>query len=295
MLLAVCIVLSIAVFVLALKLHILRRSLDEMGQDLEDRLQTDTNVLLSLSTRDAHARRLATRLNRELRKLREQRQRYLSGDRELREAITGLSHDLRTPLTAIRGYLDLLHREEKSPEVEHYLSLIENRTDVLTGLTEELFRSSVILSTSEDLRLEPADIRAALEESLAGLYGAFRQAHIEPDISLPESPVLCMVDRSALERVFGNILSNALKYSSGDLTVSLSSDGSCTFTNTAPGLDRIQVERLFDRFYTVDAARKSTGLGLSIARTLTEHMGGTLKACYEADLLTLRVRFPRAG
>ena len=92
MLLLVYLLLLVSVVILALRLHTLHRALDEMGLDLEDRLQTDTNVLLSLSTRDRHARQLAVILNRQLRALRAERRRYQSGDRELRDAVTSISH-----------------------------------------------------------------------------------------------------------------------------------------------------------------------------------------------------------
>ena len=88
------------------------------------------------------------------------------------------------------------------------------------------------------------------------------------------------LDRAALARVLGNLLNNALKYSGGDLDVVLEEAGAITLSNAAPGLDEVQVGRLFDRFYTVESARSSTGLGLSIARTLTERMGGTIAARY---------------
>ena len=100
------------------------------------------------------------------------------------------------------------------------------------------------------------------------------------------------LDRAALSRVLGNLLANALKYSAGDLDVVLSPDGAITLSNAAPALDEVQVGRLFDRFYTVETGRGSTGLGLSIARSLTERMGGTISARYGAGRLWMEVRFP---
>lgn len=100
-------------------------------------------------------------------------------------------------------------------------------------------------------------------------------------------------DPTALRRVFGNILNNAVKYSDGDLQVTLTADGAVTFSNHASGLDQVQTERLFDRFYTVETARGSTGLGLSIAKLLTEEMGGVITATYEDGQLRIRVAFPQ--
>ena len=101
-----------------------------------------------------------------------------------------------------------------------------------------------------------------------------------------------MLDRSALSRVFSNLISNVLKYSDGDLKITLSGKGEIIFSNMASGLDEIQVGRLFDRFYTVEAARKSTGLGLAISKTLIEQMDGTISAKYENSRLSIYIYFP---
>ena len=286
-----CLVLLIIMLALLVKVRLLQKSMDEIARELGDRLSSDTNNPIFLSTRDAHARKLAAELNVQLRELRRQRLRYESGDRELKEAVTNVSHDLRTPLTAIRGYLELLEREDSSPETRRYLALIAGRAEAMKQLTEELFRYSVILSAAEELTLEPVDLVSALEESVAGFYAPLKERGIEPVIRLPEGPVIRRLDRAALSRVFGNILSNALKYSAGDLKIVMLPSGEVSFSNAAPDLDDVQVGRLFDRFFTVEAVRGSTGLGLSIAKTLAERMGGTVEAEYQWETLTIRVSF----
>ena len=288
----ICAALSALALVLLLRLRLLQKSLDDITDQLGDRLDGHTNNPIFLPTRDPHARRLAAELNVHLKELRRLRQRYENGDRELKEAVTNVSHDLRTPLTAICGYLELLEKGEKTPEQARYLALIVGRTEAMKRLTEELFRYSVAASMEDELTLEPVDLNGAVEEAVASLYGALVEAGITPAVSLPEGRVVRELDRNALARVLGNLLTNALKYSGGDLEVTLSPDGTVTLSNTAAGLDEVQVGRLFDRFYTVESGRGSTGLGLSIARALTERMGGTIGAQYESGRLAVAVRFP---
>ena len=163
---------------------------------------------------------------------------------ELKEAVTNISHDLRTPLTAISGYLDLLEKEEKSENVQRYLSQIQNRTEVLKNLTEELFRCSVVRA-SQDLKSECMDVVRVLEESLLSFYAAMQERGIQPLIELPDEPVL-------------------------------------------RDLDAVTGGKLFDRFYTVEASRNSSGLGLSIAKNLIERMGGTISAQYQDSKLIER-------
>lgn len=287
-----CAALAVLVLALILRLRLLQSSLDEIGRQLEERLGTDTNNPIFLSTRDPHARKLAARLNIQLKELRRLRRRYENGDRELKEAVTNVSHDLRTPLTAICGYLELLEKGDNTPRQARYLSLIAGRAQAMRRLIEELLRCTVAASLEDGLSPEAVDLNGAVEEAVAALYGAFIEAGIVPRVSLPPERVARSLDRAALSRVLGNLLANALKYSAGDLDVVLSPDGAITLSNAAPALDEVQVGRLFDRFYTVETGRGSTGLGLSIARSLTERMGGTISARYGVGRLWVEVRFP---
>ena len=189
--------------------------------------------------------------------------------------------------------LELLRREDASPQIRRYLSQVEGRVEAMKELTQELFRYSVTVSLPE-AAWEPVDLRGALEESLLSFYGAFQQRGIQPQVALPEGPVIRPLDRGSLSRVLSNLISNALKYSGGDLQVSLEETGALSFSNTAPGLDAVSAGRLFDRFYTVEAGRHATGLGLSIAKLLTERMGGTIQARFRDGRLTIILTFPEA-
>ena len=128
-----------------------------------------------------------------------------------------------------------------------------------------------------------------MESSISAYYSVLKQNHIVPEISIPDQQITGRVNENALSRVLGNILSNAVKYSDGDLKIVLSEDGDIRISNHASGLSEVQEERLFDRFYTVNTARKSTGLGLSIAKALMEKMGGTITADYRENVLEICV------
>ena len=283
-------ILLLIIFVLLAKVYFLRKSAQEISEAFRDRLTADTNTLIDISTRDPYMRQLAADINVQLRLLRQQRHKYLTGDRELKEAVTNISHDLRTPLTAICGYLDLLDNEDKSENTSRYLSLIGNRVEAMKQLTEELFRYSVILSTGE-LVLEPVCVNGVLEEGIAAFYGVLTSRDIQPEIHITETRIERQLNREALGRVFSNILNNALKYSDGDLFITLRDDGEIIFSNTASSLNGVQVGKLFDRFFTVEAARNSNGLGLAISKTLVEQMGGSISAELTNNKLIIYIRF----
>lgn len=285
-------VLTAVIAALLIKIYLLRKAAGEIQNAFADKLTTDTNTLIDIPSRDKAMRALANALNRQLRALYKERRRFEQGDLELKNAVAGISHDLRTPLTAICGYLALLKQEEDKKTVQRYLSIIQNRTAVLIQLTEELFGYSVILSEDAQCEKKPVAVGDVLEESIAAFYAALKAKQIVPKIQTPKTNVVRMLDRSALSRVFSNLLHNAMRYSDGDLEIMLTDTGKITFTNTAAGLSEVQVGRLFDRFYTVETARNSTGLGLSIAKTLIERMNGSILAQYENGRLCITILLP---
>ena len=286
----ICGILAVVIVILMVKIRIMQKSMDEICACVSEHLSSDTNQLIAVSSSDKHVRHLASEIARQLTELRRQRRQYISGDRELKEAVTNISHDLRTPLTAICGYLELLEAEEMTNNTRRYVEQISNRTEALKALTEELFRYSVISSVS-DLNYEKVNVGRVLEDTLISFYGAFEQKNITPNILLPDGVMIRTLDKSALSRIFGNIISNALKYSDGDFSVIMTETGEITFSNTASELSSVDVGKLFDRFYTVDSARKSTGLGLSIAKLLTERMGGHISADYREKTLSIMISF----
>lgn len=287
------IALAAIVLILSLKIHLMRRSAREIGQEFRDRLETETNTLIDIASRDRCMRRLAESINEQLRVLRSERHRFQQGDRELKEAVTNISHDLRTPMTAICGYLDLLETEETSEEVSRYLAVIRERSEVLKQMMDEFFCYAVATTPSYGMQYEEVVLNHALEECLSDFYALIRDRSIVPDVRMPEQKVIRHLDRKAVSRIFENIISNAIKYSDGDLAVTLTDEGEIVFANHATGLDEVQVGRLFDRFYTVRDASHSTGLGLSIAKALTEQMGGSIGAEYRAGQIQIKVKFSK--
>lgn len=291
----VIVILILCVAALLLKLYYMHKAAREIEEAFAERLITDTNTLIGISSRDSHMRHLANEINSQLRILRRERHRFQQGDLELKSAVTNISHDLRTPLTAVCGYLDLLEWEEKSPQAERYVDIIRDRTEVMRQLTEELFRYSVLSSPDYGVQVGTVSIGEVLEESIAGYYATLQAHNITPDIRMPEQKVVRSLNRAALSRIFANLLNNAVKYSSGDLDITLTEKGEITFVNTAAELDEVQVGKLFDRFYTVETGRKATGLGLSIAKLLVEQMHGSIKADYRRQRLYICIQLPEEG
>ena len=270
----VILLLVLIIMILLLKLYLIRLSLKEISTSLNKRIKGENNRLLGVSSRDSKVRELAVVLNEQLSLLRAERQRFQQGDLELKEAVTNISHDLRTPLTVTCGYVELLKGENLPEKAVRYLQIIENRCNVMRQLMEELFRYSIITSAPKE-DMEFLAMNDVLEESLAAYYHVFTAKGIVPEIHIPETPVARCLSRAALGRVFENILNNVLKYSDGDLEINMDHTGVITFSNSAAALDSVKAGRLTDRYFTVGNGSHSTGLGLSIAKALTEQMASS--------------------
>lgn len=292
-LIGLCAILFTAVLFLLLKVCLMRRAAREIYEGFAEKLRTDTNTLIDISSNDGRMRALADGINKQLMLLRKEHNRYTQGDMELKTAITNISHDIRTPLTTICGYLDIMKRMEKPPKIAEYLDIIDERAEFMEQLTEELFRYSVILSEDSAGESEEVFVNQVLAESVSGYYAVLTKHGITPNIHITENKIIRMLNKTSLSRVFSNLLNNAVKYSDGDLEITLSDTGEIVFSNSAKLLSSVQVKRLFDRFYTVETARNSTGLGLSIAKTLVERMGGGISAEYNENVLNIKIVFDK--
>lgn len=297
------------ILILLLKIIILKKNIRKIGQEFTERNKLNTNAKIGVSSRDADLRGLADQLNKTLESFREKYHLYSQGDMEVKRTITNVSHDLRTPLTAICGYLALIKKKSVTEfsefeatgqelsylteDVKQYLDIIENRALYMKSLTEELFEFSGIMGNEENkpLELENIFLNQVLEDCIMDYYGALSEAGIEPEVEITEEKIVRSLNRQAIDRVFSNLMSNSIKYSKGDLKIKLTDDGVITFSNYAPQISSVDAKRLFDRFYTVETGKASTGLGLSIAKALVNQMNGTIEAEYENDYLIFRIRF----
>ena len=282
--------LLVIIFALLLKIFYMRKAIREIKRGFSEKLYTNTNTPIMLSSHDKLVSSLANDINVELKELQKQKHRYIQGDKELKNAITNISHDLRTPLTTICGYLSLLDKEEKSEHIARQLSIIKNSTFALKQLVEELFRYTTIISDTENSVYTETVINNVLEDCISSYYAIFKEKGITPNINLCEQKIVRSVDKTALLRIFNNVIDNAIKYSEGDLTISLFENGKIVFSNHTSDLNEIQIGKLFDRFYTVNTARKSTGLGLSIAKALIEKMDGNISADYSNNVLSIIIK-----
>ena len=281
--------LCIVLFFIAIKLYLIKKSIKEIRVSIHKIIKADTNQLLTISSSDKEMKKLANDLNKELQDLRKEKLQYQNGNQELKRIITNISHDMRTPLTAISGYIDLM-KENKEKQKE-YMKIIEKKTEELTLLTDQLFDFSKTMDMGVEMQREKCCINEILEETLANMYHFFKEKQIEPKLEICTQKIYKDLDKHSIIRVFENILSNVCKYSDGDFKVTLNEKGIITFSNKATSLDATTVQKIFDRYFTVENAKKSTGLGLSISKQLVKLNGGKISAKYVNEYLIIQIEF----
>ena len=291
MLYAVIACLLIIIIFLAVKLYLLKKTAREITASFEKVLNEDTNTGIRISGRDKDMCELTDSINRQLIELRKQYLQYNLGNSELKNAITNMSHDIRTPLTAIYGYLDMIENTDDPEKKSKYISIIRERTEIMKQLTEELFQYSMVVTDDKELELEDVFVNQVLEESISSFYPALTEKNIVPEINICSEKIYRRLNKQALSRIFANLLNNAVKYSDGDLKIKLLPTGEIVFENTAKALSSVKTEQLFDRFFTVKTSSNSTGLGLSIAKNLVERMNGSIAANYKDNMLNINIWF----
>ena len=285
------IIATILCIVFIAKYLVIKKSIKEIEESISFIISSDTNALITISSNDKDLKKLSTVLNKDLKKLRELEIKYNQGNQELNRSITNISHDLRTPLTAIRGYLDLFDLKGLNKKQQEYLIYIDSKVKDLIFLTEQLFDFSSGIDNENNFEKENIYVNQVLEDVICSYYELFKQNNITPVVNITKQKIIRYVNEIMLKRILENIISNAIKYSEDNFVISLKDNGDLEFSNKTKLIDRTSLGKIFDRFYTVENAKKSTGIGLSIAKQLVELNDGKIIAEYKNNNLIITITF----
>lgn len=284
----ICILIFICVL-LIIKIYFVKKSIKEIEKSFNYILKEDTNNVILANSEDKTINKLTDSLNIEIKNLRSQKLQYENGNKELNRLITDISHDLRTPITAIRGFAKLLEEEKLTKKQYEYVEIINNKTNELSLLAEQLRDLSIGVDFERNVKKEKCSINELLENTIASYYSIFKEKGIAPKINICEKKIYKRIDKALIVRVFENLISNIIKYTDNDCKITLYEDGKISFINKASKLDVTTVKKIFDRYYTLD--NTNTGLGLSIAKKLIELNDGNITAKYIKGELHIEVLF----
>lgn len=277
--------------ILLLKLIVMKKAIKQIAKDFNFIIKSDTNLLITVSTNDRDIKRLSASLNDNLKILRKLEIEYKQGNQDIKKSITNISHDLRTPLTAIRGYLDLIETNNISVKQKEYLKYIDEKTKDLINLTEQLFAFSKSLETYDELNKKEVILNHSLEDVICSYYNLFKGKKLEPIINITDKKIVRLLDEEMLKRILENVIFNAIKYSENMVMITLTDVGIIEISNQTKKFDAVSAKKIFDRYYTIENAKKSNGVGLSIVKQLVELNGGKVMSKYRNGLLTITIIF----
>lgn len=293
-LIAVC----IAAVMLGICLFRIKRQLRNITTQLDERTSGNTEKKVTVSLIDSDLNKFVTAINCSLNLQKKLRIEVRRNDLQLKDSIANLSHDLRTPLTSILGYLQLSRNPECPMEKrEDYLKTVDDKAHALKSMINSLYELSVLDVKETLLKEENFDLNILVTDVLAGQYVLFQEHGINLQVNLPDYPVWISGDRVACTRIVQNLLNNTIRYAQKKADIVLTKGDSqalLSIRNPAPNLSQDDIDHLFDRFYTADKSRKSsgTGLGLYIVKTLLAQMGGNIKASLINQTLCLIISLP---
>ena len=278
---------------IAINLHYVK----EEGERIAEGIMGDSSIAdkLTISSFRSHGKNLDM-IKKEINRAMEQE---LKSEKLKSELITNVSHDLKTPLTSIKNYVDLLQREDLSDEDrKNYTKTIAKHTDKLSMLLSNLLEASQISSGNIEVNLEKTSLNIMLEQSIEEFSIKFMQSDLLPRVNMPEDDIYIMGDGQWLWRIFSNLLNNACKYAAADTDVEITlenRDGKATveIANISGAELNIEGEELFERFVRGDSSRhtEGNGLGLSIAKSLVELQGGTMNISVSGERFAVSIIF----
>jgi len=288
------IILAVIGILLIAYVILLRQQIRSINRQLTRRMEEKTRQPVSLELLNKELNKLAANINKCLKSEETLRLESVREEKHFKELIANISHDLRTPLTAIKGYQQLLEKAELSEEQQQKLQIAKKHTTQLGALIDHFFEYTYLVNAETELVMERLNLTNLVTECIAEFITAFEEKNLT--VYLAETPPILMIaDKKMITRIVQNLIRNCLAHARGDIEVEILADKNAIllFRNPVEDASDIDVNRIFERFYTADRARgRTTGLGLSIVRLLAEQLGGNASASIQDGFFEIRVELP---
>ena len=273
-----------------------QRQVKDICRQLAFLMKHDSNMLIHREFGLGGIGMLSDRLNDLLELRRKEKQYYQEKETLIADTYTNLSHDIRTPLTSLDGYFQLMEACENVEEQRRYLNIIHERIHSLNEMLEELFMFTKLKNESYRLELTSCCINRILKETVFSYYDDWVRREIQPDIQITEEQLYIDGNKQGLSRIIQNVIKNGLDHGEKKIRIVLKREQNravLQISNQVTASEQIDIEHVFDRFYKADAARSktSTGLGLSIAREFVRRMNGEIGAKIEENEFIVEMSF----
>ena len=273
-----------------------QRQVKDICRQLAFLMKHDSNMLIHREFGLGGIGMLSDRLNDLLELRRKEKRYYQEKETLIADTYTNLSHDIRTPLTSLDGYFQLMEACENVEKQRRYLNIIHERIHSLNEMLEELFMFTKLKNESYRLELTSCCINRILKETVFSYYDDWVRREIQPDIQITEEQLYIDGNKQGLSRIIQNVIKNGLDHGEKKIRIVLKREQNravLRISNQVIASEQIDIEHVFDRFYKADAARSktSTGLGLSIAREFVRRMNGEIGAKIEENEFIVEMSF----
>lgn len=300
-------VLAIIVIIMAAVLLKIRAQLRDINDQLDFLYENDTNMLIGTDTNLIYLGQFKQRVNRFVEQWHKKRAEAAKKEQMIFDTYTNLSHDIRTPLTSLDGYFQLLKDEKDEKLQAHYIGIIQERIASLKDILEELFMFTKLKNDTFNLEMDKCCVSRLLKQTVFSYYDEWKMRGIEPVVDICDEQIFILANTQALKRVFQNVIKNGLVHGKSDIEIKLYTIDSgknagsdrenkvvnIVVSNTIDDPENIDTSQVFERFYKADEARSvtSSGLGLSIAKELVERMGGKINAQIEDNRFCINISY----
>ena len=293
----ILIILAVGIVGLLWMLLMVMRQIKEICRQLSYIEKEDTNRIVTVQIRGFGIGKMENHINDILLKERNRRKVYMDKEERIQQVYTNLSHDIRTPLTSMDGYVQLLGQVKDEEKQKKYLKIIRERIESLKEILEELFTFTKLKDPDYELALRELSVNRLLKQTIFSYYDNWQVRGIEPQLDIVEEEIKILGNETALKRTFQNIIKNALLHGKKDIFIGLQKEGQqavLLFENSISGEQQVDTDQIFERFYKGDASRThaSTGLGLSNAKEFVELMQGEISASVVEGRFKIEIRFP---
>ncbi len=293
----IIIILSITTISFGFLYFINQKNIKKATNELREINSIDTNLQIKLYAPNKNLEELLLEINSLLEIKQKNSILHIRKEKELRQQIVNVSHDLRTPLTSILGYTELIKDKSYSKEEKmQYLDIIEKRSKVLQMLISSFYDLSRLEANEYIFNFETLNIHNILCEMIAAFYNSFTQKNFDIKIDLDENIPTIIADKKAVIRVITNLIQNALTH--GIKTISISQkfqngEVITSISNDTENFTEEDINHVFDRFFTGDKMRTSqnTGLGLTIVKRFVEEMGSKIAATLDNHIFKVEIEW----
>lgn len=274
-----------------------RRHIRSLNKDIKEVCENGGRHRILLKRPDKELEKLLKTLNDYIEACEEKQVELRRRDIDFKHQISNISHDLRTPLTSILGYVQLIRREygtDSEVHVEEYLDIIERKSEMLKNLISQFYDLSRLEGSEYEFQMEAVNLSVLMSQIMADEYDELEKNNFRVDVAIASGQLLALADAKAMSRVYSNLIQNVLKHGREFLSVHMYAAENMVVTEIANKSEPIgddELEHLFDRFFTTDRMRsgQNTGLGLAIVRQFVTQMGGHIEASYEDGLLKIKI------